>query len=205
MATKSTAKNGHSAPARQDGITVEKNVVMLAPSELKDYERNAKKHTDKQITAVAESIKRFGFNVPIIVDAKRVIIAGHCRVAAAKQIGMPMVPCIVKANLGVKEIAAYRLLDNKLNESIWDKALEAEEVKELGLDGQAILMIGYDEAEIRELVGSFGSDGRTDGRRRGPGGSRGSGLRDGRPVRFGKPSSPLRRLNGRNRGRAPHG
>jgi hypothetical protein len=83
-------------------VEIEKNIVLVDIAKLKPYDRNAKKHTEEQIAAVANSIRRFGFNVPIIIDLKMVIVAGHCRYEAAKQLGMAKIPCIVKTKLTPK-------------------------------------------------------------------------------------------------------
>lgn len=100
---------------------------------LKPYEKNTKKHPKRQVAQVAASIKEFGFNQPIVVDKDNVIIVGHGRYEAAKLLGLTEVPVIV-ADLPKEKANAYRLADNKLNESEWDMNLVIEELKSLDLD-----------------------------------------------------------------------
>lgn len=143
-------------------IKIEKDIRLVPIDKIEVYERNAKKHTPWQVNAVAKAIQTFGFNVPLILDGKNVIIAGHCRLESAKSLGMDMVPCIIKTDLTPSQVQAYRLLDNKLNESMWDRALAMEDVQEMGSDAVELLKIGYDDAEIRELTGDIKGAGLTD-------------------------------------------
>jgi len=83
------------------------------------YEKNAKKHPKKQIEQIARSIEAFGFNQPIVVDKENVIVVGHGRFEAAKKLGMKEVPCL-QVDLNQDKVKAYRLADNKLNESDWE-------------------------------------------------------------------------------------
>lgn len=109
---------------------------------IKPYEKNAKKHPAKQIKQVAESIKAFGFNQPIVVDKNGVIIVGHGRYEAAKLLGLKDVPAI-KVNLTEEQAKAYRLADNKLNESEWDMGLAIEDLK--GLSDEMFDLTGFDK------------------------------------------------------------
>lgn len=102
---------------------------------IKNYERNAKKHDKRQIKNVAESIKQFGFVQPIVIDKDGVIIIGHCRYAAALMLKMPAVPCVRVETLTKEQVNKLRLLDNKLNESEWDKALLLEDIPTLDFTG----------------------------------------------------------------------
>jgi DNA modification methylase len=111
------------------------------------YERNAKKHPKKQVEQVAASIKAFGFNQPIVLDKKNVIIVGHGRYEAAKLLGLKDVPTIT-VNLSEEKARAYRLADNKLNESKWDMDLVIEELKLMS--EEMIDMTGFDKDLIIE-------------------------------------------------------
>ena len=95
-------------------------IVNLAPSALKPYAKNAKRHTTEQIDHVAESIRQFGFVQPVVIDKDNVIVIGHCRVMAAKRLGMREVPCVLVDTLTPEQVNALRLADNKTNESAWD-------------------------------------------------------------------------------------
>ena len=97
-------------------------------NEINPYIKNAKKHPEKQIKLIAESIKRFGFDSPIIIDKSNEIIAGHGRLEAAKLLGLTDVPVILKENLTEQEVKAYRLADNKIAESEWDMSLAIDEL-----------------------------------------------------------------------------
>lgn len=99
----------------------------ISISELREYENNPRKN-DGAVQAVAESIKRFGFKVPCIVDRNNVIVCGHTRIKAAVSIGLSSVPCIIADDLTPEQIQAFRLADNKTGElSEWDfSALEKE-------------------------------------------------------------------------------
>lgn len=94
---------------------------------LRAYERNAKKHSDKQIGQVALSIERYGWQQPIVADKNGVIVIGHCRYKAAKKLGLETVPVTYADDLTDEQIRELRIIDNKLNESEWDmEALETE-------------------------------------------------------------------------------
>ena len=99
------------------------------------YEKNAKKHNRKQIQNVAESIKRFGFAQPLVVDKDNVLIIGHCRLLASKLLQIREVPVVRMDDLTEEQVKELRLLDNKLNESDWDMELLAEELQGLDLEG----------------------------------------------------------------------
>lgn len=100
--------------------------------EIKPYPKNAKKHPKKQIEQVANSIKEFGMNQPIVVDKDGVIIVGHGRYEALKHLGWEIKDEYIKViDIPKSKANAYRLADNKLNESDWDMELVMEELKEL--------------------------------------------------------------------------
>lgn len=97
------------------GIQIE----YAALQDLRPYENNARTHPD--IGPVKESIRSFGFNVPILVDENGVIVAGHARYQAAKELGLESVPVIVLQGLSETDLAQLRLVENKTSElSSWD-------------------------------------------------------------------------------------
>lgn len=110
-------------------------------TQIRPYDKNAKKHPKKQVEQVAASIKEFGFNQPIVVDKQGVIIVGHGRYEAAKLLGMTDVP-VMEVDLTEDQAKAYRLADNKLNESEWDMKLAVDELKELSEEMQ--VLTGFD-------------------------------------------------------------
>ena len=107
------------------------NIVEKNIKELKEYENNPR-NNDGAVEAVAESIKQFGFKVPIIIDKDGVIIAGHTRKKAAEMLGLKKVPCIVADDLTPEQIKAFRLADNKTAElAEWDFSKLETELAEL--------------------------------------------------------------------------
>lgn len=92
-----------------------KNIDELIP-----YENNPRLN-DEAVEYVKNSIKEFGFKVPIVIDKNNVIIAGHTRIKASKELGIKDIPCIIADDLTEEQVKAFRLVDNKVSEkSIWD-------------------------------------------------------------------------------------
>lgn len=102
-------------------------------ADIKPYEKNAKKHPKKQVEQIADSIRAFGFLVPVVLDKDGELIAGHGRHLAAQLLELDKVPAIKAEHLTEEQIRAYRLADNKLNESDWDMELVVSELKLLSL------------------------------------------------------------------------
>lgn len=117
---------------------------MTPLGDLHPYEGNAKKHPKKQVDQIARSIKEFGFNQPIVIDKNNIIIVGHGRYYAAQQLGLKEVPTIKIENLSDDQVDAYRLADNKLNESEWDMGLVAEQLRYLDSQDFDITLTGFD-------------------------------------------------------------
>ena len=91
--------------------------IELTPvGRLKAYSRNARTHTRKQIRQIADSVKRFGFTNPVLIDDEDRIIAGHGRVEAAKHLGLAAIPSLRLSHLSDAEKRAYILADNRLAE-----------------------------------------------------------------------------------------
>lgn len=116
---------------------------------LKPAKRNARTHSRKQIRQIADSIKRFGFTNPVLIDDACGIVAGHGRVAAAKLLGLDTVPVLPLGDLSAKERQAYALADNKLALNAgWDQDLLAVEFQELIDAGFELELTGFSLAEI---------------------------------------------------------
>ena len=109
----------------------ELNITYRPIKELKPYKKNAKKHSKEQVEQIANSIKEFGFTQPVIIDKHDCVVAGHGRILGAKKAGLKQVPTVCLDELTEEQIKAYRLVDNKLNESEWDKKTLKEELDEL--------------------------------------------------------------------------
>lgn len=104
------------------------DVISMAISDIKPYPNNPRKNDDA-VTATANSIKEFGWQQPIIVDKDNIIIAGHTRYKAAKQLNMDKVPVVVAKNLSKEQVKAYRLADNKTGEiADWDSEFLEDEL-----------------------------------------------------------------------------
>jgi DNA modification methylase len=107
-------------------------IETVAIGSLRPYAGNARTHSKKQIRQIANSIKRFGFNNPILVDDGLGIIAGHGRLAAASLLGMKEVPIVRLSHLSADEKRAYILADNRLAEQAgWDRETLAIELQAL--------------------------------------------------------------------------
>jgi ParB-like chromosome segregation protein Spo0J len=119
---------------------------------IKPYKKNAKTHSEKQIDQVAGSIKQFGWAQPLVVDSENNLVIGHCRLLAAKKLGLHEVPVIQMDNLDKKQIKALRLADNKLNESTWDMDLAQAELKELVSEDFDIAVTGFSLVEETEEI-----------------------------------------------------
>lgn len=135
-------------------------------SQLKPLPRNARTHSKAQIKQIANSIERFGFTNPVLVDGEDRILAGHGRVAAAQLLGLTEVPVIHLADMTAAERKAYALADNKLALNAgWDQELLALELQELiDLDFE-IELTGFSIAEIDftlEAAGAAANDDRAD-------------------------------------------
>ena len=90
------------------------NIRNIPLHEIKPYENNVKKHPIKQLEAVLQSIKQFGFRQPIVVDRNNVIVAGHARYEAAASLGLEEVPCEYADDLNEEQVIEYRILDNEI-------------------------------------------------------------------------------------------
>ena len=131
------------------GCESERKVELMPVSRLKPYRANARTHSRKQIRQIADSIERFGFTNPILMDDHGEIIAGHGRVAAAKLLGLNEVPTLRLSNLSPTEKRAYILADNKLAEKAgWDREILAIELQGLiDLDFE-VELTGFEMGEI---------------------------------------------------------
>ena len=106
----------------------------ISIKDLIPYEWNTKKHDKTQINNVAESIRQYGFVQPIVIDKNNVVVIGHCRLLAAKQLKMKEVPCVCVEDLTEEQVKSLRIVDNKSNESEWDFDILPDELAELNLD-----------------------------------------------------------------------
>lgn len=123
------------------------DVTMRKVDSLRMYKDNAKKHNQQQVDNVANSIERYGWQQPLVVNAEGEIIIGHCRYMAAKKLGLKEVPCVVDSELTEEEQRELRIADNKTNESPWDFELLQEELEGLDFEGFDFEFSSLDDAE----------------------------------------------------------
>lgn len=104
------------------------NIKSVSLRDIRPYENNVKDHPSSQLLAIKNSISRFGFRQPIVIDKNNVIVAGHARYQAAEELGFDVIPCEYADDLTEEEINAYRLLDNQIAEQgfISDEKLQLE-------------------------------------------------------------------------------
>ena len=139
-------------------IKINPNLKKIPIDHLVPYAKNPRKIT-KAVPLVAESIKSFGFNVPITINnmIDKIIVSGHTRYEAAKKLGMESVPYIELNHLSDLDIRKYRLADNRVSdESEWDKNLLRTELAELELnsklDAEWFNNIGFSQEEIAKAL-----------------------------------------------------
>jgi ParB-like chromosome segregation protein Spo0J len=122
----------------------QKNVDELIP-----YDRNPNIHPDSQIDQLANSVREWGWTVPILIDENDMVLAGHGRLFAAKRLEMKTVPCIVAEGWSEQQKKAYVIADNKLSEnSQWDDALYFSELKSLSNDGFNVDLTGFENLDL---------------------------------------------------------
>ena len=119
-------------------------------AELTPYLNNARTHSEAQVEQLAASIREWGFTMPVLVDERHDVIAGHGRLLAAEKLGLEAVPVMVARGWTPKQIKAYRLADNQLAlNSAWDVKLLAAELGELvGMES----LIGFSDEELARLA-----------------------------------------------------
>ena len=127
-------------------------IEQVAIETLIPYKNNARLHSDKQIGQIAESIKSFGFNNPVLIDSKNNIIAGHGRVQAAKRLKMKTVPTIKIEHLTEEQKKAFIIADNQIAQnSSFDKGILSLEIASLKNSDINLNILGFDDRELEEL------------------------------------------------------
>lgn len=158
----STTQSGTPIAAPDLLANLDLQIEYLPPSSLAAFGRKSRTHSKTQIAMIRQAIQTFGFDVPVLVDADKKVLAGNARVEAAIQEGMPLVPTVELAHLTPAQKRAFVIAENRLSElSGWDKEVLRIEFEELGaLDLDFSLEVtGFLEPEIDAIV--FGDD--TDG------------------------------------------
>lgn len=131
-------------------------IIYKKIDDIKPYVNNPR-FNDDAVQYVANSIKEFGFKVPIILDKNNEIVAGHTRYKASLELGLKEVPCIVADDLTEEQIKAFRLVDNKVAEmSVWDLKELKEELEQL--DDFDMSLFGLDD-EIENVIDILDKEG----------------------------------------------
>lgn len=139
-------------------IQVEKQIVMKKLSEVKPYVRNPRKN-DKTVELLCKIIPKVGFNVPLVIDEKGIIVKGHARFTAAIRLGMTEVPCII-THADEEAIKADRIADNKISEfSEWVNEELMHEIDSIDLDFD-FSELGFPKMDFSDIptVEDFGAD-----------------------------------------------
>lgn len=124
-------------------------IIYRAPADLFPWKGNAKKHDEKQLVSLMTSIRKFGFQAPIITNEDNVVLAGHGRLEAARRLRLKTVPTIIAAGLTKAQQRAYVLADNKISQMTgWDKELLLGQIELLIEDDFEIGTTGFSTAEI---------------------------------------------------------
>jgi DNA modification methylase len=135
-------------------------VEMLPVASLAPYAANARTHPPEQVAQIAASIGEFGFTVPVLVDERGVLIAGHGRVLAAKALGMEAVPAIRLSHLSEAQARAYRIADNQLAlTSSWDETLLAAELRALRSEEVDLGLLGFEQEALDRLLAEVAAEG----------------------------------------------
>ena len=125
----------------------EMKIIYKKLEDIIPYENNPR-NNEKAVDYVANSIKEFGFKVPIIIDKENVVVTGHTRLKASEKLGLKEVPVIMADDLTEEQIKAFRLADNKVAQfSTWDL-----EKLELELDDIAIDMVEFGFEELEPII-----------------------------------------------------
>lgn len=128
-------------------------IEIRAPKALRAHPRNSRTHSQAQVAQVMESIRQFGFTVPVIITESGVIVAGHCRTLAAERLGMTGIPCIVARGWTEAQTRAYIIADNRLTENgQWDAQMLGEELHFLAGAGFDVTVTGIGDDEIRAML-----------------------------------------------------
>lgn len=126
--------------------------------DIKPYDKNSRKHSVEQVHQIAESIKQFGFNNPILVSNDNTIIAGHGRFEAAKSLGLEFVPVVRLTHLTPAQVRAYVVADNKLAlNAEWDNDILRSELQAIKDEGEIDLsLLGFNLTDINYLMTDIG-------------------------------------------------
>ncbi len=139
------------------------SVEMRPLAGLMPYANNARTHSEEQVSQIAASMKEWGWTNPVLVDEAGMIIAGHGRVLAAKQLGFDQVPVMTAKGWTKKQKAAYVLADNRIaTNAEWDMGALAAELGELKTSGFDVALTGFTDDDLKGLLSYSGPSGVTE-------------------------------------------
>jgi DNA modification methylase len=142
------------------GATRRLSIQYCEVKDLKPDPKNSRVHSKKQVRQIAKSIEAFGFNVPVLIDQNRQVIAGHGRIEACSLLGIGKVPTIALEGMTEAQIRAFMIADNRLTENAtWDEKLLGEQLKtlsEIDLDFE-LEATGFETTEIDLLIEGIAS------------------------------------------------
>lgn len=131
---------------------IELKIEYKKVDDLLPYARNARTHSEEQITQLASSIKEFGFNNPVAIDSDNMILCGHGRVMAAKKLGLDKIPTVNLSHLTPTQKKAFILADNKLALNAgWNEEILKLELEELKLADFDLDLTGFDSGDLKEI------------------------------------------------------
>ena len=132
------------------------HIELKSVDELIPYNKNARTHSESQVSQIAASIIEFGFTNPVLIDGEKGIIAGHGRLMAAKKLGLKEVPVVVLDHLSETQKKAYIIADNKLAENAgWDEEILASELADLKNEDFNLDLIGFEDQELEKIFANL--------------------------------------------------
>ncbi len=140
-------------------LKIVSHIEMWPIDRLIPYARNARTHSDKQVSEIAGSIRENGFVNPVLVDRHGNIIAGHGRILGAQQVGLTEVPVIVLDHLTETQVRALRIADNKIAENAgWDEGILQAELAALLVEEADLTALGFAELELKHILEKLESE-----------------------------------------------
>ena len=129
------------------------NIVELQIDEIVPYKDNPRVNKDA-INVVKNSLSKFGWQQPLVLDKDKEIVVGHTRYYAAHELGMKKIPCLIATDLDAEKIKAYRIMDNKSSEyASWNYGLLTKEMQDiLELGGLDLTYTGFSDREIENMI-----------------------------------------------------
>lgn len=127
-------------------MNIDKREISMIPiDDLIPYERNPRQHPESQIEELKNSIRQWGWTMPVLVDENQTVLAGHGRLFAAKELGISDIPCIKASGWSEEQKKAYVIADNQIaNNSNWDTSLLIKELRLVNESGFDMSQFGFD-------------------------------------------------------------